>query len=57
MKPSLHTIPTPLLQAIVDVLNDLPSKVSRNLLNAIEAQAVELPDLPANPAGEAGEPA
>lgn len=33
-----YSLPEPLLQAVVNVLNDLPARVSRPLLNGIEVE-------------------
>lgn len=36
-----YSLPAPLLQGIVNTLNELPSRVSRPLLNAIEGECLQ----------------
>lgn len=38
MNERRYSLPEPLLQAVVNVLNDLPARVTRGLLNAIEVE-------------------
>lgn len=36
-----YSLPAPLLQAITNTLNDLPARVSRSMLNALEVECVQ----------------
>lgn len=38
MNDQTYSLPAPLLQHVVNLLNDLPAKTSRAALNAIEAE-------------------
>lgn len=38
MNEQTYVIPAPLLQHVVNLLNDLPARTSRTALNAIEAE-------------------
>lgn len=38
-QPRQYSLPEPLLQQIVTILNELPARISRPVLNAIEAEA------------------
>jgi hypothetical protein len=39
--PRRYSLPEPLLQAIVNALSELPARVSRGLLNAIEGECLQ----------------
>lgn len=41
MNPVYYSLPAPLVQAIVSQLNEMPAKMSRGLLNAIEFECSE----------------
>lgn len=40
-EPRRYSLPEPLLQAVVDVLNEQPARVVRGLLNAIEVECLQ----------------
>ena len=40
-QPKRYSLPEPLLQAVVTVLNEQPARLVRGLLNAIEAECVQ----------------
>lgn len=44
-----YSLPTPLVQAIVQVLNEMPARATRALLNAIEAECLRQDEAAAAP--------
>lgn len=40
-EPARYSLPGDLLQAIVNVLNEQPARITRALLNAIEAECIK----------------
>jgi hypothetical protein len=45
-QPRQYSLPEPLLQQIVNILNELPARIVRPVLNAIEAETAAQDEAP-----------